>query len=318
MLIIMVCKYRHIKFIFAVVLLLGNFPVLRAQEDIGYDHILSVATYYNPSFAGTNGKYSLAHNFTTGDLQPSKSKFQSFNFSFDTYINAIHGGIGLLGYYNQVTPQYGSSRYFGLIYAPKFYIRQKFLVSPSVKFGYLRNMHELKVVGNDYLFDTISVVNASTDLSLGILLSTANMYAGFAADHILQPEIKFQSNTLMFLHRKYVAQWGCHYSRSESRSSFLHVNLLYQNQYNNNFIFGSDYFISRKIRYSLMGEDLSYRYLFGLGYKLALDPLSENCLFFGIGAQDKALTLGIGMELSTFTYEFKAFETSIKYTFGAR
>lgn len=314
----MVCRIKNIKQFFLCFLVFGSIPALQAQEDIGYDHILSVATYYNPSFAGTNGKYSLAHNFTTGDLQPSKSKFQSFNFSFDTYINAIHGGVGVLGYFNQITPQLGSSRYFGLIYAPKFYIRKKFLVSPSVKFGYLRNMHELTILGNDYLYDTISVVNGSTDLSAGILLSTANMYAGFAADHILQPEIKFQSNTLMYLHRKYVAQFGYHYSRSEASSSFLHLNILYQNQFNNNFLFGSDYFIGRKIRSSLMGEDLSYRLLFGLGYKLALDPLSENCMFIGIGAQDKALTLGIGMELSTFVYEVRALETSIKYTFGAR
>lgn len=312
------CKTRYIKFLFLCFLYFGSSPELQAQEDIGYDHILSVATFYNPSFAGTNGKYSLAHNFTNGDLQPTKLRFQSFNFSFDAYIHAIHGGVGLLGYYNQVMPQYGSSRYFGMIYAPKFYFHEKFIVSPSVKFGYLRNMHELTVVGKDNGYDTISVINASADLSAGILLSTANMYAGFAVDHILQPEIKFQSNTLMYLPRKYVTQWGCHYARSDARSSFLHINLLYQNQLNNNFIFGSDYFIGRKIRYSLMGEDLSYRLLFGIGYKLALDPLSENCLFFGIGAQDKALTLGIGLELSTFTYEIKTIETSIKYTFGAR
>jgi hypothetical protein len=312
------CKSKNIKLYFLFILTFGGIPAMHAQEDIGYDHILSVATYYNPSFAGTNGKYSLAHNFTTGDLQPTKSKFQSFNFSFDTYINAIHGGIGVLGYFNQVTPQFGSSRYFGLIYAPKFYLWEKFLISPSVKFGYLRNMHELTVMESDYSYDTISVIKGSADWSAGILLSTANMYAGFATDHIFQPEIKFQSNTLMYVHRKYVAQWGYHYSRSDASSSFLHLNILYQNQFNNNFIFGSDYFIGSKIRSSLMGEDLSYRLLFGLGYKFALDPLSENCLFIGVGAQDKALTLGIGMELSTFTYNVKTIETSIKYTFGAK
>lgn len=310
------------KILIVFLLLSGYYTSLQGQEDVPYDHILSVATYYNPSFAGSNGKYSFSNNFKSGDFGPHQSDMYSVYFSFDTYIDAIRGGLGLIGYYNNSAPFEGSSRYLGLIYAPKFNIKN-ITISPSVKFGYFKNVDKLIVLNNQQDYDTLEVHKKSADLSTGLLVSSGNIYFGFSVDHLLEPRINSNLSYTDFvsLDKKYVAQFGYHFARNENWRSFIHINTLYQNQKNNNFLFVSDYYIGRKIQYPMRNNIYFFRLMLGLGYKLinpTLYDFSKNSVFAGLGVQDNSLTLGIGIEVPTRSYKSQIIESSIKYTLNYR
>jgi type IX secretion system PorP/SprF family membrane protein len=286
---------------------------LKAQEDVHYNHIFSAATYYNPSFAGINGSSSFSYNFTDCDYERQNPGIYSFYLSADTYLDSIHAGVGLVGYYNKVMPNNGSAGYIGAIYAPKFRLTEKFNISPSIKPGYIHHREDLILSNDQAHYDTITEKKDGFDLSVGLLLNSKRFFVGFSVDHLLEPKINYRDNSLVSLKRKYNAQFGYHYAKNDTRASFIHFNLLCQYQDNSYAFFASNYYVGRKYRYSFMGEEFFHRIMIGAGYKLTNDPLLENGVFFGIGTQEKYLTLGVGFEISTSNSDLNAIETSLKF-----
>jgi len=304
--------------ILATFFVFGSFISSKAQEDVPYNHILSVSTYYNPSFAGTSGKYSFSNNFKSGDFGHYNSDMYSLCLSYDMYLNAIQGGIGIIGYYNHLTPNNASANYVGIIYAPKFNLFDICTISPSIKFGYIHNEDKL-IINTPIDCDTIGVQKKGSDLSFGLLLNSNCIYAGLSVDHLLEPKINFLNYNLVPLYKKYVVQLGYHSAKSEARGSLMHLNLLYQIQKNNNFLFLSDYYVGRRIEYLTAGGDFYYRLMIGIGYKM-INPTfldySENSIFCGLGVQDNTFTLGLGVEMPTAHIQPKIIETSIKFSFN--
>ena len=299
------------RFLFLCMLSINLFT-LQAQEDIHYNHIFSADTYYNPSFAGLNGNSAFSYNFDDCDFQHINPGIYSFYLSFDTYLDSLRSGVGLIAYYNRIVPHYGSASYIGAIYAPKFRLNENYNLSPSLKFGYIHNSERLVNSNNQNSDDTVQGRKNGVDLTLGILLNSKRCYVGFSVDHLLEPKINYLDNASAPLRRKYTAQFGYHYVKNDIRCSFIHFSLLCQYQDNHYTLFASNYFVGRKTRYSFLGEEMYHRILIGAGYKLTNDPLSENGIFMGIGTQEKYLTVGVGFEISTFDYHFSAIETSVK------
>lgn len=281
---------------------------LKAQEDVSYNHIFSVATYYNPSFAGTNGKPSFSLNIIDGDLDTS-SGIYSFCLSYDQFVKPLRGGIGFIGYYNLAVPYSGDVKYFGCIYAPKYLIFDKVNISPSLKAGYMSNNSRVISENND----TVVENKNSPDFSAAIMVNSKSIYAGFAVDHFLQPEIDYFDNSITRLKRKYVAQLGYHCSKNEYGRSFIHLNILYQNQERNNLLFISNYYAGKMKKYRIGSQEVTYRMMYGLGFKTTVNPSPGQSVFIGVGTQDKTLTVGIGLELSASTFLPKMLETSIKF-----
>ncbi len=296
--------------ILVLVMILAIHVELNAQEDIHYNHIFSTATYYNPSFAGINGRSSFSGNFTDSDFEHYNPGVYSYYFSFDTYLDSLQTGVGLMAYFNKIIPGNGSAGYIGAVYAPKLRIGKKFNLSPSLKPGYIHN-HENVV---NLAHDTVAANKDAFDLAGGILLNSKRYFVGFSVDHLFEPKINYRNNTPVTLKRKYNAQFGYHYAKNDSHGSFIHFNMLCQYQGNSYTLFASNYYVGKKIRYSFMGEEFFHRILLGAGYKLTNDNLSENGLFLGIGTQEKNLTFGLGFQINLATSDLNVIETSIKYT----
>jgi len=284
---------------------------LKAQEDIHYNHIFSTDAYYNPSFAGINGSSSFSTNFTDSDFDHFNPGVYSFYFSYDTYLDSLRTGVGLIAYLNKIIPDNGTSSYIGAIYAPKFKLGKKFNLSPSLKPGYIHNRQNIVSTSED----TIAAKKDAFDLAAGLLLNSKRFYIGLSVDHLFEPRINYLDNASVSLKRKYIAQFGYHYAKNDTHGSFIHFNLLYQYQNNSYSLFASNYYVGKKTRYSFMGEEFFHRILFGAGYKITNDALSENGLFLGIGTQEKNLTIGLGFVVSLTTTELNVVETSVKYSF---
>jgi len=308
------------KIIFALFIFLFCYnPLIAQEEDISYNHILSVSTYYNPSFAGTAGKYSLSNNFKSGDFGRKNSNMFSMYLSYDMYLNAVRGALGLIYFYNNTSPFEGLSRYCGFIYAPKINISNSLILSPSIKFGCYSNVDKLIEIKSQQEYDTIDVNKKNRDISAGLLISSSNMYAGVSVDHLLEPRINsnFINSDFIPVYKKYIIQYGYHYSRNEKGISFIHLNLLYQIQYKNNYFFVSNYFIGKKMAFAKRSNNGFLKPMLGVGYKMInkkFSDCSKNELFAGLGVQDNSLTMAVGFDMPTNTFKTKAIETSIKYT----
>lgn len=294
-------------------LVFGVCAHLAAQNDIAYDHLMSAATYYNPSFTGANGKTSFSHNFNDHNFNSKKDGYSSLFFSFDTYTRILRGGVGLMGYYNQLSPQKGSSAYAGVVYAPKISLENNLNISPSVKFGFICNENKMMIHPDSSDADTLTNKMNGKDFSAGLLINTEKFYAGISVDHLLKPKVNCFDSLNNILPRKYIAQFGYHYSWDKNRSSIWHLNLIFQYQENNSYVFLNDYFVSKKFRYRLGGAEYFYRLLFGAGYKFILYPNEEHVAYLGFGMQDHAVTLGGGFEFTTESYLPQTFEVSVKY-----
>ena len=91
-----------------IVIIFGQISFLLAQPDVIFKHCIAAGTYYNPSFAGTSDKYAVT-------LNDRSSKENGYNstavcFSLDRFVNSVRGGVGIIGYFNQV--YYKSTGFF--------------------------------------------------------------------------------------------------------------------------------------------------------------------------------------------------------------
>jgi len=304
-----ITHFLYTTFILALLLTANS---IKAQEDIHYNHIFSASTYYNPSFAGLNGSSSFVHNFTDCDFEHYNPGVYSFYFAFDTYLDSLKAGVGLIAYHNRIVPHNGSANYIGAIYAPKFRLNEKYNLSPSIKPAYVHNSDNIVISHDQQSNDTVSVKKGSFDLMVGLLLNSKRFFAGISIDHLFEPKINYLDNAPVTLKRKYIAQFGYHYARNDLRASFIHFNMIGIYQNNHYSLFASDYFVGHKTRYGFMGEEFFHRILLGAGYKLTNDPLAENGIFLGIGTQEKYLTLGFGFEFSSVNLDLNSIETSLK------
>lgn len=301
------------------ILLLISFSVtavslkLQAQNDIAYDHLMSASTYYNPSFAGADGNTSLSHNFNDNNFNSQKQGFTSLLFTFDTYMSFLNSGVGLVAYYNQSSPQKGSSAYIGGIYAKKMSINDEIHISPSVKIGYIYNRNKMIISHDSSDSDTLMRNLSGYDYSAGVLVNNERFYAGISVDHLFEPEVNNFDITNNVLSRKYIAQFGYHYSWNRERSSLWHLNFIMQYQKMNSYLFINDYLVSRKFKYRMGQMEYYYRLLVGIGYKYIIEPENEHVAYLGFGMQDHSITLGGGMEFTTESYLPRTFEISVKY-----
>jgi type IX secretion system PorP/SprF family membrane protein len=285
---------------------------LQAQNDIPYDNVMSAATYYNPAFAAANGRTTFSHSFNDNNFNSQKG-YSSLLFSFDTYVKAFRGGVGLLGYYNQSSLNKMSSAYIGGLYAPKIGLSDYYHISPAVRFGYIYNKSEMTIAHDSSDIDTMSGSLGDYDLCVGLMVNNERFYAGASASHLLNPEVNILDTLSSVLSRKFIAQFGYHYSWNDNRWSLWHLNFLFQYQEDFSYVFLNDYLVSKKFRYRMGGAEYFYRLLFGLGYKYDFIPENEHVAYFGFGVQDHAVTLGGGFEFTRESYYPRTFEVSLRY-----
>lgn len=206
-------------------------------QDPSFTQFSSTPLYLNPSFAGSADRSRIALSYRN----QWNNTYQTYHFSYDQVINAIHGGAGLI-VYNDNSREVLNVFYTGLVYAPKFNVSSSLSISPSVKVGYRRtsiNPNNLKLgeIVDRYreesgIFQASDAfkTNNNADISIGFMLNTNDFYAGFAIDHVNKPNVSLVEGGKDILPSKHIVQAGYTYQESESSNFSFSANALYQYQ----------------------------------------------------------------------------------------
>ncbi|MCU0355323.1 MAG: type IX secretion system membrane protein PorP/SprF [Cytophagales bacterium] len=193
---------------------------------------------YNPSFAGEAGVPRL--NVHTGVRLPRSQAGYRVDLSYDQFVPKIRSGIGvsvysnssLSTYYNRFRPDSasgltrtthesrGAAHGFSVAIAPKFSIKGKYTLSPSIDLSYhaSESYNELWFTNGTRQ----DIVSRSVVGRVALLFNSQKWYIGYSINVPLYQAFTYNSSDV-YPARRFVSYWqmGCTFQRSaESRFSF--------------------------------------------------------------------------------------------------
>ncbi len=189
----------------------------------------------NPAYAGhaESGKISVDYR---NQYLGSGSNFALYSVSYDQYVPAIHGGIGV-----SILDDSQISGAYNKISADVYYsYKTRLSWYNFLDFGIKAGFHQESVDWDKLIFaDQLDVTTPGViipsgeimpddctpnaiDFAAGIMWSNYNsMYLGFSVDHINQPRISYYETDNNRLNRKYILSGGFTYDITTSEVSSL-------------------------------------------------------------------------------------------------
>lgn len=207
-----------------------------AQDPI-FSQFFSSPLYLNPAFAGSEGGSRFVLN---SRAQPfvGFNTFSTFNFSYDGYVPALGGGVGLLLTSDLQAGLIVRNQVSG-VYAYHLQATEDFHIHFAAQAGYQRSDFrwqdlEWAVDGEpppDH--DMLGFAN----FAAGILFYTEKIYGGLSAHNLSEPSEAFYADSEARMRRKYTAHIGMHFRPGQDvrygpqpRSFFISPNVIVQHQ----------------------------------------------------------------------------------------
>lgn len=220
-------------------------------QDPHFSQFYANPLYLNPAMAGVTVCPRAIANYR--NQWPGLGKaFITYNFSYDQYVNVLHGGVGLLVTADRAGGGNLNTTVISLMYAYKFNITSRLQASGALKVGYYQrrlvweNLQFEDMIDNQGGFilptrekqpDNPTI--GAPDFSAGIFLSYDDfVYGGIAVDHLTQPKIGFYADNATQLPMKFTVHLGSvinlhkNGSATDEREFSLSPNILYQQQFN--------------------------------------------------------------------------------------
>jgi hypothetical protein len=238
---------------------------------------------YNSSFAGSNGgprissfagyerstlQYTLPTTIPNTIINRSNTAYSLYT-AYDQFIPAIRSGIGLTASlsghnYNYLSsnstsnssssanekPRYAS---FALAVAPKFSIKGKYTISPSLDLAYTNTWNQSYGVYIDSSWVPIDVIYHSLTSRAAILFNSNKYYLGYSVDLASRTFARNNIPTLSSNINKYFnsyLQMGYTFGRSTSKFSFIPQLVLQIHSYP----------YENRLRIGLQALNLNFRY----------------------------------------------------------
>ncbi|RFC55392.1 type IX secretion system membrane protein PorP/SprF [Brumimicrobium aurantiacum] len=178
---------------------MADYPLALQNTKTPYFHA-PMMTGYKANFAMVGNAPGNRIQATSRSQWTDSENSQLLNtLSWDGYIYAIRGGLGVEVNYNNYKNNELNNYSAAITYSPKFSINKKVSFEPAINFkmGVINLNQESEIIGNSIevnrnnvvpLFDEQEVANGSQlwyrDLGLGFMINTKSFYAGFNADNI--------------------------------------------------------------------------------------------------------------------------------------
>ena len=214
-------------------------------QDPAFSQFYSNPLYLNPAFAGAYNNGCPTTNLNYRDQWPGIGRtYVTYSASYDQHVDALGGGIGILVHQDQAGSGNLNTLNASLIYSYLLEVNRKFTVKAGFETSYKSLSLEWgNLTFGDQIDPTYGFIYATQehivnnpkhvsypDFSTGFLGYTENMYFGFAAHHLTQPDQGFIS--VSHLPTKYTAHIGGKWPLSQYQNDqiFWSPNILYQQQ----------------------------------------------------------------------------------------
>jgi type IX secretion system PorP/SprF family membrane protein len=209
-------------------------------QDPEFTQFYANPLYLNPAFAGSVRCPRLVMNYRH-EWPSISGTYVTTSASYDQYVNALHGGIGVLVMNDRAGEGTLTTTNYSGIYSYHLAITRTFSIIAGFQATFTqKRLDWSKLVFGDqidsrlgYVFQTkeqipdASIINS--DFSAGLLAFSNRFYGGFVVNHLTEPNESFYGNNqVSLLPRKYTGHIGM--SLPLDRESSISPNILYQQQ----------------------------------------------------------------------------------------
>ena len=215
---------------------------LQAQ-DPAFSQFYANQLYLNPALAGSARCPRVILNYRN-QWPGLTSNYVTYSASYDQYVDAISGGIGLQAYHDRAGSAVIQTNHISGMYAYQLAIDRNI----SIKAGFQATYYQKAIDWSQltfgdmidarygFIYNTMETpieapVN-KLDFSAGFLAFTQTLYFGFAAHHLTEPDESFFKNTESKLPRKYTAHGGAliPLNKENPEDGSISPNIIYQRQ----------------------------------------------------------------------------------------
>lgn len=179
-----------------------------AAQDVSFSQFYANPLYMNPAFAGSKVCPRIAINYRS-QWPALVSAYSTVSASYDQYIDALHGGVGV----QLFTDRQGdhgalSTSSLSAMYAFRFQLARDLWVNAGLKAGVANTSLDWLSLRFPDMIDPINGFTGQTsaqqpnndnvwylDFDAGALVYGSSWYAGFAASHLTQPSNSFYGVT---------------------------------------------------------------------------------------------------------------------------
>jgi len=231
------------------ILALISYMQMGYSQDPEFSQFYANPLYLNPALAGATICPRVMGNFR--DQWPSiGGAYVTYNAAYDQYVDAIHGGVGLLVTADRTGGGKLNTTEISLIYAYKFNISGKLTASGAIQAGYYqRHLSWDNLVFEDMIDPRLGVVQptkesapdnptiGAPDFAAGVMLGyNEQYYGGVSVSHLSQPKFGFYSGNNTKLDMKFTVHAGGVINLKEGgygddREFSISPNILYQQQF---------------------------------------------------------------------------------------
>lgn len=187
-------------------------------QDPHFSQFYANPIYLNPAFAGTAICPRLIMNYR--NQWPSiTGSFVTYNASYDMYVKAISGGIGILATADKAGEGVMSTTTASGIYSVRVRVGREFYLHTGLQASFFqKSIDESKLTYGDQIDNRWGFVRetlepklktenvSQPDFSAGLLGYSKNFYIGFAAHHLTEPNEAFNSTSELKM--KFTGQIG--------------------------------------------------------------------------------------------------------------
>ena len=228
----------------AFLLTLGGLTAKAQGMDPVFSQFYAAPIYLNPAFAGSTAcsRIALSQRLISGP-----ENFYIANFSYDTYVRALYGGVGLMITSDQ-SNMYMMRNSINAMYAYHLRLTDNVNINFGVQAGYIGNYSRwgrFKFPVDEPEPD--NTWKSNVDFAAGMMLFSDVVYGGIAVHHLHEPNMSLYSEGSSPLYRKYTAHigfyrepsWGTQGIRRDGPEYFFSPNFIFQVQGD---LAGNDYY----------------------------------------------------------------------------
>jgi type IX secretion system PorP/SprF family membrane protein len=176
------------------------FPGHAQAQDPQFSQYYATPLYLNPAFAGANTDHRVMLNYRNQWPGAVPNSFVTYVFSYDFNWQKYNSGLGLLAVRDKAGTSGLSYTNIGGVYSYQVQLSKEFYLRSGVHFSYTtKDLDFSRLLFNDQLERGGGVTFESSriskiqylDVAAGAIAYNKNLFVGFAAHHLTQPNESF-------------------------------------------------------------------------------------------------------------------------------